>query len=381
MPPLSGVGRATFELCRRIFRPGDDWTPLYYYGWYTRNLLDLESTGSVEKKFKSRALKTALSVVRSNDLLKRAARGMLEVCAGLGSPKDGSPRLYWEPNHVILQHLEARFRLLTLHDLSCLRHPEWHPRERLDFFNSRFLPGIQRADGIVTVSEAIRREVMNTLKLPEDRVICVHNGVDRERFRPLPGDELERFRLERGLREGFVLCVGSLEPRKNLTNLLDGWLSLPKRLRSGYRLLLIGNAGWSNEDVMKKIRENGDSILLRSDVPAEDLPRYYNLAEFFVCVSLYEGFSLPPLEALACGTPVLASDIAVHREILRDGAVYVNPGSAAKIAEALEVFLTAPPDRGTARKKGVERAGNFTWEAAALQYRSIMKNFLEESGI
>lgn len=374
LPPLSGVGRMVFELCRRIFHPDGALTPLYYYGYYSRNLLDLETPDETGKNFKGKVLKSALSAVRSNYILKRAARVIVNQIAALRRPDKNAALLYWEPNHVILEALEAKHRLLTIHDLSCLLHPQWHPRERLDFFDAHFFSGVKKADLIVTVSDTIRREVVERLQVPEDRVLSIYNGVDHEIFRPLSEDSKAMFRVKADLPERYILCVGSLEPRKNLTALLDAWLSLPKRITSAYKLLLISNAGWENEEIMGKIRKGEGSVLLRTDVPTRDLPYYYNLAELFVYVSLYEGFGLPPVEAMACGTPVLASGIPTHREVLGDAAIYVDPGCASKIAECLEALLTTPPDRKEAKKKCLERAALYSWEKSACKYRSVMKN-------
>jgi glycosyltransferase involved in cell wall biosynthesis len=375
IPPLSGVGRVVFELCRRVFNSNETWTPLYYYGYYSHSLLTLDAPGESGKNFKSKMIKTAFSAVRSNPYLKRTVRTALDAFAVIGRPDKNETSLYWEPNHVTLETLEAKHKLLTIHDLSCLLYPQWHPRERLDFFSARFLPGVERADVIVTVSRSIRREVIERLSVPEDKVLYVHNGVDHDLFRPLPEDRLAEFRARARLPERYVLCVGALEPRKNLLSLLDAWSSLPERVSGGHKLLLVANSGWENQEIMRKIREGKESVLLRTDVSTWELPYYYNLAELFVYVSLYEGFGLPPVEAMACGTPVLASDIAAHREVLGDAVAYVTPSSSKAIAECLEALLTAPLDKSEASERGVRRASRYSWEKSACRYRAIMQNF------
>ena len=376
VPPLSGVGRAVFELCKRIFHEDGFWTPIYYYGYYSDKLISLEipvDTGETRKTIKDRIIKTAISVVRSSHMLKRAARLTLNTLAALSRNKNKA-LLYWEPNHVILDALKSKYKLLTIHDLSCLLYPQWHPRERLDFFNAFFLPGVNKADLIVTVSDTIRREAIEVLKAPEDRVLSIHNGVDHEIFHPIPEDSLEVFHRQANLPESYVLCVGSLEPRKNLTTLLDAWLCLPRRITNTHKLILISNAGWENVGIMEKIRkgEKEGSVYLRTDVPNHDLPYYYNLAELVVYVSLYEGFGLPPVEAMACGTPVIASDIPTHREVLGDAAVYVDPGNTKEIAECLEATLTASTGKKSASEKCLERASLYNWDKAASKYLSVM---------
>ena len=376
IPPISGVGRTTFELCKRIFHPGGIWTPRYYYGHYSRNLLCPETPEKAGENFRDKILKSAVSAVRSSYILKRAARKIIGAIAALSRRGKNDALLYWEPNHVMLEALEAKYKLLTIHDLSCLLYPHWHPRERLDFFDAHFLTGVKKADVIVTDSDTIRREAVEKLQVPEDRVLSVHIGVDHELFRPIPKDSLAEFRKRANLPESYVLCVGSLEPRKNLTGLLDAWTSLPRRITDKHKLILISNAGWENENIMEKIRKGKDSVCLRANVPNCDLPYYYNLAEFVVYISLYEGFGLPPVEAMACGTPVLASDIPTHKEVLGDAAMYVEPKNTKAIAECLETMLTAPPERKKAAEKCIERASLYSWENAARRYQSIMENFL-----
>jgi len=260
-----------------------------------------------------------------------------------------------------------------------LLYPQWHPQERLDFFDAHFLRGVNSADMIVTGSDTIRHEVIERLEVPEDRVLSIHCGVDHELFRPLQKDSLEVFRERENLPDRFVLCVGSLEPRKNLSALLDAWLELPNRIINKHKLILISNSGWENECIMEKIRKGEGSVYLRTDVPSCDLPYYYNLSELTVYVSLYEGFGLPTVEAMACGSPVLASNIPTLKEVLGDAAMYIEPNTKS-IAEYLEAFLTAPPDRAITAEKCLKRASLYNWENAAQKYLSIMKGLGSSKG-
>ena len=380
VPPLSGVGRVVFELCKRIFYEGSAWKPIYYYGYYSDKMMTYQTpneTGEVRETIKDKIFKTAVSVVRSNRILKRAARMAINTLSAIRRNKKNEALLYWEPNHVILEALRSKYKLLTIHDLSCFLYPQWHPRERLDFFNAFFLPGVKKADIIMTVSDTIRREVVEIFGVPEDRVLCIHNGVDHELFRPIPEDDLAVFSRQANLPENYVLCVGSLEPRKNLAVVLDAWLSLPRLITNTNKLILVSNAGWENVSIMEKIRkgESEGSISLRMEVPNYDLPYYYNLAEFVMYLSLYEGFGLPPVEAMACGTPVLASDIPTHREVLGDAAIYVDPRNTKEIAECLEAMLTASLDKKRTIEKCIKRASLYNWDIAARKYLSIMGNF------
>lgn len=366
VPPLTGVGRVTLELCRRFGMANKNFAPLYWYGYYSRRLWDEERAAPTSlQSLKSRCIGT----VRSIPALKRIARKFLHFSGRISAKKAD---LYWEPNHVVIDELLAPHVLLTVHDLSCLLYPQWHPRERLDFFDAHFLKGLDKADHIITVSETIRQEMLTLLNISENRISSIYNGVDLARFSPVPEADLKLFRQRRNLPERFVLCVASMEPRKNLLRLLEAWRKLPHRLRNDYKLLLIGAAGWENKDILRAIHEDTEGVQWLGYVPFDELAYYYNAAELFVYLSLYEGFGLPPLEAMACGTPVLVSDIPVHREVCSDAAAYVSPNDTVQIAEALESLLSSPPGHKALR----ERASGFDWDRSAEQYFDIFKKVL-----
>ncbi|GHV56660.1 glycosyl transferase [Synergistales bacterium] len=365
----------TLELSRRLFDDDSSWEPLYYYGYYSRRLLDFDAARANQSAEAIRFAR-ALRFIRSNYTIKKLARRMLNFYDRF---MRHDAALYWEPNHILLGHVRARKKLLTVHDLSCILYPQWHPRERLDFWRANFQRGAEKADMIVTVSDTIRASVAEYTGVPEERVKFVHNGVDHELFRPLPAGELADFRARHNLPERYFLCVGSLEPRKNLKNLLSAWLSLPRSATARHKLLLIANDGWKNGEIMELIRrgEESGAVILIKNAAFSDLPFYYNLAEMFMYLSFYEGFGLPPLEAMACGTPVLVSDIPVHREILADAAAYVEPGSADIIAQRLEDLLINPPGKDNASGKRAHRASLYSWDKSAEAYAAIMKDLRE----
>ena len=366
VPPLTGVGRSTLELCRRLFGGFGFFTPLYYYGYYSSRLMDdVSNEYAPASLVRSRIAET----VRSVPFLKRAVRKALRI---YGTWKAQKADLYWEPNHVVLEQLQAKHILVTVHDLSCLLYPEWHPKERLDFFGAYFGKGIQRADLVVTDTAYIRHEVLEYLHLSEDRVSCIPCGVDHNLFYPMDKEETESFRRLKNLPERFVLCVGSIEPRKNLLRLLEAWKRLPSRVTSGRELLLIGEKGWENDAIKRVLQEEKGHVRWLGYVPVADLPYYYNLAELFVYPSLYEGFGLPPLEAIACGTPVLLSDIAVHREVCGDVPLYVTPNDTDEIAQALEAALSCSHNPIPL----MERAALYDWSKSAAAYEKKMSDML-----
>jgi alpha-1,3-rhamnosyl/mannosyltransferase len=272
--------------------------------------------------------------------------------------------LYHEPNFLPLP-CECP-TVATLHDLSPLLHPEWHPVERVAQFERHFRSGLSQCSHFFTVSEFVRREVIQTLGLPPSRVTRTYNGI-RHSFTPLPPEEVAEVLRRLELPPRYLLSVGTIEPRKNIMTLLRAYCTLPQPLRSHWPLLLVGGWGWNAGDVADFLESGGRQrgVLYRSYVPECYLSALYNGARALLFPSLYEGFGLPPLEMLACGGAVLASTA---------GAVVETVGKQAHLIEALDIDgwrramqrVVAEDDWWQQLRRGAaETARPFTWERCA----------------
>jgi glycosyltransferase involved in cell wall biosynthesis len=269
--------------------------------------------------------------------------------------------------------LSATPGIATIHDLCFLSCPATFTRRMRAYFRL-FLPlSARKARLVVTVSQASRQALVERLGVPSGKIRVVPNGV-AEHFAPVDdAARLGAVRERYGLPDSFILYAGTLEPRKNVISLLDAY----RRLRAGRRLeeslVMVGKPGWLCEEVHEFIRRAGlgDDVRLAGYVAREDLPAVYSAARLFVYPSLCEGFGLPPLEAMACGTPVVASNVSAMPEILGSAAHLVPPRDVAALAEAIECLLETESLRRRRRTEGLERARRYRWEGAAAEMLGI----------
>ncbi len=273
--------------------------------------------------------------------------------------------VYHEPHHIVHPPRGARV-VVTMHDLSVLHFPQFHPADRVRAVAGRLGASARRADLVITGSEHTKRDVVATLGIDAAKVRAIHHGVGGE-FRPMSATEtravLEAYGLAHG---GYVLALGTREPRKNLDRLLDAFAALPGAVRGGRTLVLVGPAGWRADAIEARIAGMQASGLARllGYVPDGHRASLYAGAAGFAYPSLYEGFGLPALEAAASGTPVLTSVGSPMAEVLGDSATLVDPLSVDAVAAGLERMLEAPEVAAAARAGGPGWGARFTWGAA-----------------
>jgi glycosyltransferase involved in cell wall biosynthesis len=275
------------------------------------------------------------------------------------------------------EHLLPRFSsvrtVFTLHDLIFLFHPETHkPLNR--WFLTLMMPRFLRAaDAVIAVSECTKRDAIRFYGIPEEKITVIYEGVN-PRFRPASPEAIAAVRARYNLPEHFILYVGTIEPRKNLTALLEAFHHL--LATHDLRLVFVGKKGWLYEGFFRRLRELGleDRVIFTGYVPDEDLPAIYSVADLFVFPSLYEGFGLPVLEAMACGVPVICSNTSSLPEVAGDAALLVDPTDVRALAGAMERALRDEAFRVTLRARGIERAQRFTWARAAQETMQVYEN-------
>ena len=286
--------------------------------------------------------------------------------------------LYHEPNHIAYPcELPT---VCTVHDLSVLLHPEWHPADRVAHHGRHFEETVRRCCHLITVSDFTRDEVIEFLGVPPERVTCVYNGM-RANLKPLPRPEVEATLQRLGLPPRYLLHVGTIEPRKNLLLLLRAYCSLPAAVRERWPLLLVGGWGWNVGAVQEywqaEARHRG--VVHVGYVPDEALAAIYNGARALLCASFYEGFGLPPVEMLTCGGAVICSTAGALVETAGPCAHLVDPQDSDGWRAAMLRVVEDDDWWQDLRRGTVEAARPFTWENAAIQTWAVYRRALGKS--
>ena len=255
----------------------------------------------------------------------------------------------------------------TIHDLVAFHHPQTIPTKYAFYMRFLIKLMVRKAGGIITDTEFIRREIINAFHIDKERVYAVPIAVS-DLFRPVMDKErIQRVKERYGIKKHYFLHVGNIEPRKNLSSLFQACERIWEKLQSDYNLVVVGKRGWLYRGIFDILRKSGISrdVIFTGYVQEEDIPVLYSGADFFVFPSVYEGFGLPILEAMKCGTPVITSHVSSMPEVAGDAALYVNPDSLEDIAEKILELAYNEPLKKVMRERGFIQASKFSWEKTA----------------
>jgi glycosyltransferase involved in cell wall biosynthesis len=266
--------------------------------------------------------------------------------------------------------------IVTIYDLSFIHYPDAFPAWQRLYLKLQTVHACRRAQQLITISESGRRDVEQQFGVSPERITVVQPGVDPA-FRPLPPDEVACFRQQHDLPERFVLHVGTLQPRKNLPLLLDAFARL---LAPDVELVMAGGKGWLFAEIFAKVEALGlqDRVRFVGYVPDEALPWWYNAAALLVFPSLYEGFGLPVVEAMACGTPVIAANTSSIPEAAGDAALLFNPIDVNGLAERMDLVLNNTAVSDQLRQQGPLQAKRFSWERAGRETAVVYQALLNQ---
>lgn len=269
--------------------------------------------------------------------------------------------------------------VVTLYDLSFLRYPEaFRPFNRwyLTHFTTH---SVKHARAVIAISESTRQDVINFLGVSPERVHTIYCGVDQN-FRPLPAADIEAFKTKHHLPNQFILFLGTLEPRKNVDGLIRAYAQWRTCDPKAPPLVIAGGKGWYYQTIFEGVERLNltDAIRFPGYIPPNELPLWYNAATLFVYPSHFEGFGLPVLEAMACGTPVITSTVSSLPEVAgRDGtACLVDPTDSEALAETMAGLMGDPAWQALLSERGRLRAARFRWDKTAEETVAVYKKVL-----
>jgi glycosyltransferase involved in cell wall biosynthesis len=236
--------------------------------------------------------------------------------------------------------------------------------------NLFFNPSLTNADRIITMSENTKKSIVEYFNIEPSKITVIYEGVD-EKFKPYDKKEVISVLSHYAIERPYLLAVGTLEPKKNYIKLLKAY----KALKTDLDLVIVGKKGWKADDIFKTIEALGlkERVKLLGYIHIDDLPYLYNGAEIFVFPSLYEGFGLPLLEAMACGVPVVCSNTSSLDEISGDAALKFNPESTDEIVSQIKRLINDNELQDTLHNKGAKRAKLFSWDKTAQQTLAVLK--------
>ena len=316
---------------------------------------------------------------RLGDLLKpirpgRPLKGMQgHLWEQLYLPMACRGRLLWSPANS--GPLAVANQVCTLHDIITIEYPQWFSPRFAGWYGYLLPRLVRRARHIITVSQFVKDRIVERLGAPPDKISVVWNGVDAK-FQPRPAEEVEQVKTMLGIRSPrYLLSVGSLEPRKNLPRLLKAWSRIVREVPEDIELVLVGGKGDAHVFQDAGLSETPERVRLAGYLDQERLPALYTGALALLYPSLYEGFGLPPIEAMACGTAALTSNVSSLPEVVGDAALMVDPLDEDSIAGGILRIVQDDALRANLIRKSAARVAGMTWDNSAANTRRVLLEF------
>jgi glycosyltransferase involved in cell wall biosynthesis len=302
-----------------------------------------------------------------NAVVRKIAAPPIDVMLGR------RPDLFLFPNFVRYPLPLGSRAVAVIHDLSFVLHGQHTARRNREFLLRYVPPTIRKSQHIIAVSQNAKDEIVAYYGTDPDKITVINPAIDHDFFNPRPSADVEAVTGKYGIVKPYILYTGTLEPRKNIAGILNAYTELPPKTRDAYTLVLAGGKGWLDREIKAHLDSlAGLDIIVTGYVPDEDLPALYTGASVFVYPSFYEGFGMPPLEAMACATPVIVSDNSSLPEVVGDAGVLIDAHDPAALALHVEKVLNDPGYADELRRKGLERAKAFTWERSARKLLAVI---------
>ena len=353
--PLTGIGQHAYQLAQRISARDDVDLFMFYATYFERRVEPKQERFTPKlRRMVRRFIPYAYDIAwwKRQRFFRRGAESIrFDV--------------YHEPNFLAFDFDGPL--VLTVHDLSWIRYPETHPPDRVRAMHRYFEPSLRRAAVVLTVSDFVKQEVVEVFGIDPGRIQVTLNGLD-PLFRPLSAGQTQGPLAKHGLAHGgYLLSVGTLEPRKNLERTVRAYGTLPPALRARFPLVIVGAKGWLTggiHSVLGPLVERGEAKVL-GYLERDELAAVTAGAAAMVYPSIYEGFGLPPLESMGCGVSAITSSVSSLPEVVADTGLLVDPFDVDAIAAGMRRMLEDSALRAALGPRALERSRLFTWDACA----------------
>ncbi|SKA90072.1 alpha-1,3-rhamnosyl/mannosyltransferase [Thiothrix eikelboomii] len=364
LSPLTGIGQYVLNLAKELIKSGTIDLDFFYALYWQKTILDSPVAYSNQLR----------SSIRDYVPCSYELSRFLQKLRFTQHTKNNKFDLYHEPNYLLMPFDGPS--VVTVHDLSWIHYPELHPVNRVRALNKYFEKSLENANYILTDSEYVRQEIIQLLSVKPDKVQAIHLGVDAL-FQPHTEEDVKAILQKYGLiYNRYLLAVGTLEPRKNLNFALQAYQQLPSDLRKIFPLIIIGMRGWKLSELDYSLQRsiNREEIKLLGYIPRTDLAAITAGATTLIYPSIYEGFGLPPLEAMACGVPPIISAVSSLPEVVRDGGVTIAPTDQQALTNAINRLIDDPAYRKKLGRQALKLAQPMTWQFCAAQtYQAYQK--------
>lgn len=362
---FSGIGHYILELLRKVDDLIDNSEDIeVYLITHFKRIDRMKGYG-----FRNiRIIKSPFDLRLSNALKIKNRQPPYDIFFGKG--------IYLFPNYTSWPVLFSK-TISIIYDLSFIKFPEYVEPRNQKFLVAQVAKSVQRSSEIITISNNSQREILKQYKVNRDMVPVLYPGIDQSVFFRRPQKQVDAVKARYGIHGKYILFTGNIEPRKNLNNLLLAYEKLPERTRKEYSLLIVGARGWLDDEIFKtidRLRIAGNHIQQPIEyVKDDDRPAIYSGASVFVYPSLYEGFGIPPLEAMACGVPVISSDNSSLPEAVGDAAIKINAEDVELLSSTLEGVLNSESLRNKMIVRGFSQVDKFSWTNSAQLLIDVVK--------
>ncbi len=364
----SGIGIYTYELAKLLQKKDDIELSGNIFNFLNRN--------DISKDIEGLTMNINLCTLFPYGVYRRIWN---KIYINYNKLFNSNDELYHFFNFIVPPNIIGKV-IATIHDMTYILYPETMDKNNLKRITRDIDYSVKRADKIITVSENSKKDIIKYLNVPESKIEIVYNGVDYERFsKQYSQDEKEEVRNKYLLPEKYILYMGTLEPRKNIESVIEGFSILKQKYKNNIKLVIAGKKGWLFESIFNLVGKLNltEDIIFTDYVDENDKPLIYNMAEMFVFPSLYEGFGIPVLEAMASGVPVITSNVSSLPEVAGDAALLVSPKDKNAIAEQMNRILSDEKLKKELIYKGKVQCKKFTWKDSAEKLYKIYEQVLK----